>query len=214
MDFAQYIDHTLLKPEATVEQVRTLCQEAEQYRFAAVCVNPAFVDLAAHLLAGTGVKVATVIGFPLGATLPEVKAAETKAVIARHADEVDMVINLGAAKTGAWDAVEADIRAVVDAAEGRTVKVILETCLLTNEEKKLACHAAVKAGAHFVKTSTGFSTGGATLDDIRLMREAVGNSAKIKASGGIRTREQAAAMIAAGADRIGTSAGAAIVTAN
>lgn len=212
MDLAKTIDHTLLKPDASVDQIRVLCQEAAEYGFAAVCINPVYVDLAAHLLAGSGVKVATVVGFPLGATLTDVKVAETKAAIERHADEIDMVINLGAVKSGGWDAVEQDIRAVVEAAEGKTVKVIIETCLLTTEEKRLACQAALAAGAQFVKTSTGFSTGGATVDDIRLMKEVVGDNALIKASGGIRTREQAEAMIAAGASRIGTSAGVTIVS--
>lgn len=212
MDLAKYIDHTILKPEASVEQIRVLCQEAAKHHFAAVCVNPVFVDLAAHLLAGSGVKVATVVGFPLGATFTEIKVAETKAAIERRADEIDMVINLSAIKSGAWDAVENDIRAVVTAAEGRTVKVILETCLLTNEEKHMACQAAVAAGANFVKTSTGFSTGGATVEDIVLMKQVVGDKALIKASGGVRSREQAEAMIAAGASRIGTSAGVAIIS--
>lgn len=211
MNLASYIDHTILKPDATIDDIRVLCQEAAECHFAAVCVNPIYVDLAVHLLAGSGVKVATVIGFPLGASLTETKAAETKAAIERHADEIDMVINIGAAKSGAWDAVEADIQAVVAAAEGRMVKVILETCLLTDEEKRLACRAAVNAGAGFVKTSTGFSSGGATIEDVRLMKETVGERALIKASGGIRNREQAEAMIAAGASRIGTSAGVSIV---
>jgi deoxyribose-phosphate aldolase len=212
VDLAKYIDHTILKPEASIEQIRVLCQEAAEYGFAAVCVNPVFVDLAAHLLRGSGVKVATVVGFPLGATLTESKVAETKAAIARRADEIDMVINLGAVKSDAWDAVESDIQAVVEAAEGRTVKVIIETCLLTNAEKRRACQAALTAGAHFVKTSTGFSSGGATVDDILLMKDVVGDKALIKASGGVRDREQALAMIAAGASRIGTSAGIAIVS--
>lgn len=210
MDLAKYIDHTILKPEATIEQIRVLCQEAAEYGFAAVCVNPVFVDLAAHLLRGSGVKVATVVGFPLGATLTEIKAAETKAAIERHADEIDMVINLGAVKSGAWDAVESDIHAVVEAAEGRAVKVIIETCLLTNEEKRRSCQVTLAAGAHFVKTSTGFSSGGATVEDILLMKDVVGDKALIKASGGVRNREQALAMIAAGASRIGTSAGVTI----
>lgn len=212
MNLAKYIDHTLLKPEASVEQIRVLCKEAAEHGFAAVCVNPVFVDLAAHLLRGSGVKVATVVGFPLGATLTEIKAAEAKAAIERRADEIDMVINLGAVKSGAWDAVESDIHAVVEAAEGRTVKVIIETCLLTNEEKRQACQAALAAGAHFVKTSTGFSSGGATVEDILLMKEVIGDKALIKASGGVRNREQALAMITAGASRIGTSAGVSIAT--
>ena len=212
MDLAKYIDHTILKPEATVEQIRVLCQEAAEHHFAAVCVNPIYVDLAAHLLIGSGVKVATVIGFPLGATLTEVKVAETTAAIERRADEIDMVINLGAIKSGAWEAVEQDIAAVVAAAKGRAVKVILETCLLTNEEKRLACQVAVKAGAQYVKTSTGFSSGGATVEDILLMKQVVGDQALIKASGGVRNRQQAETMIAAGASRIGTSAGVLIVS--
>lgn len=214
MEFAKYIDHTLLKPEASIEQVRKLCEEAVLYQFAAVCINPGYVDLAAHIVAGTGVKVATVIGFPLGATLTAVKAAETREVILRKADEVDMVINLGAAKSGAWEAVTEDIRAVVGAADGLTVKVIIETGLLTDEEKRRACQAALDAGAHFVKTSTGFGPGGATVEDVRLMRTVVGDRLGVKASGGIRTREQAQAMVAAGAARIGTSAGVRIVTGN
>lgn len=212
MDLAKYIDHTLLKPEASVEQIRRLCEEAAAHGFAAVCVNPVFVDLAVQLLRGSGVRVATVVGFPLGATFTEIKAAEAKAAIERHADEIDMVINLGAVKSGIWDAVEDDIRAVVAAAAGRTVKVILETCLLTDEEKRRACRAALAAGAQFVKTSTGFSSGGATVEDIRLLKDIVGDQALIKASGGIRSREQALAMIAAGAARIGTSAGVAIAS--
>lgn len=211
MNLAKYIDHTLLKPEASVEQIRVLCQEAAECGFAAVCVNPVYVDFSAHLLRGSGVKVATVVGFPLGAALTEIKVAETKAAVERHADEIDMVISLGAVKSGIWQAVENDILAVVKAAEGKVVKVILETCLLTNEEKRLACQAALAAGAHFVKTSTGFGGGGATVEDIRLMKAVVSDQAMIKASGGIRTREQAEAMIAAGASRIGTSAGVSII---
>lgn len=211
MNLAKYIDHTNLKPEASVGQIQVLCQEAAEHGFAAVCVNPVYVDFAAHWLRGSGVRIATVVGFPLGAALTEIKAAETKAAVERHADEIDMVINLGAVKTGVWDAVERDIQAVVEAAEGRLVKVILETCLLTDAEKRLACQAALAAGAHFVKTSTGFSSGGATVEDVRLMKAVVGNNALIKASGGVRTREQAQAMIAAGASRIGTSAGVSIV---
>ncbi|VBB05946.1 deoc/fbab/ lacd aldolase [Lucifera butyrica] len=211
MDLAQYIDHTLLKPEATVNDVMRLCREAAENRFAAVCINPGYVDLAAHLLAGTEVKVATVIGFPLGATLTSVKVSETQEAVMRKADELDMVIHIGAAKAGAWEAVTDDIRAVVKAAEDKIVKVIIETCLLSEEEKKRACQAVLDSGAHFVKTSTGFAGGGATEEDVRLLRAIAGDRIKVKASGGIRNRQQAECMIAAGADRLGTSAGVAIV---
>lgn len=211
MELAKTIDHTLLKADASVEAIVTLCDEAAQHGFAAVCVNPVYVDLAAHLLSGTGVKVATVIGFPLGATYTEVKVQEVKEACLRKADELDMVLNISAAKAGQWDSVTEDIRQVVAAAEGRPVKVILETGLLTDAEKRLACRAAVEAGASFVKTSTGFGTGGATLEDVALMKACVGPSVQVKASGGIRTKEQAEAFIQAGAARIGTSAGVAIV---
>lgn len=213
-DLARYIDHTLLKPEATVEAVNRLCREAQEFQFEAVCVQPCYVDLAAHLLRYTDVKVATVIGFPLGATLTSVKVAETREVIARKADEVDMVINLGAAKNGQWQFVEEEIAAVVEAAEGHLVKVIIETGLLTDEEKKKACEAALKAGANFVKTSTGFGPGGATVEDIRLMKSVVGDKMGIKASGGIRSYDQAVSLIEAGATRLGTSAGIALITTN
>lgn len=212
MQLAPYIDHTLLKPDAVIEDIISLCREAAEYQFAAVCVNPVYVGLAAHLLAGTGVKVATVVGFPLGATPSAVKAFETKTAIEDKADEIDMVMNIGAAKSGQWQAVTEDIRQVVAAAEGNPVKVILETGLLTEEEKRLACQAVMEAGAHYVKTSTGFGPGGATVADIELFRAVVGDKAGIKASGGIRTREQALAMIAAGATRLGTSAGVKLVT--
>lgn len=211
MNLAQYIDHTILKPEATVEDIRQLCEEAAEYKFAAVCVNPCYVDLAAHLLTRTGVKVATVIGFPLGATLPAVKAFEAKEAVLRKADELDMVINIGAAKLGLWEAVTDDIKQVVAATDGQTVKVIIETALLTDEEKRHACQAVLDAGAHFVKTSTGFGPGGATVEDILLLKAVVGTQAGIKAAGGIRTREQAQALLDAGATRLGTSAGVNIV---
>lgn len=210
MDLAKYIDHTLLKADATVDDVAALCAEAAEHGFAAVCVNPVYVDLAAHLLAGTGVKVATVVGFPLGATFTEVKVLETRAAVLRKADEIDMVMNIGAAKAGQWDAVTEDIRQVVAAAEGRPVKVILETALLTADEKRRGCEASLAAGACFVKTSTGFGPGGATVEDVGLLKAVVGDRAGIKASGGIRTQEQVVAMIAAGATRIGTSAGVAL----
>ncbi|CVK20652.1 deoxyribose-phosphate aldolase [Sporomusa sphaeroides] len=207
MNLAKYIDHTLLKPAATVEEIIRLCEEAAQHKFAAVCVNPIYVDLAAHHLAGTGVKTATVIGFPLGATLSAVKAAEAKEAVLRKADELDMVIHIGAVKAGLWEAVKADIEQVVAAADGAIVKVIIETGLLTDEEKRQACQAVIDGGAHFVKTSTGFGPGGATEEDIRLLKEVARDKIGIKASGGIRTREQALALVAAGATRLGTSAG-------
>ena len=201
---AAMIDHTLLKPEATPAQIEKLCAEAAEYHFASVCVNPVYIPLAARLLKGTGVKVCCVVGFPLGAIAPEQKAAEAASCAAMGAEELDMVIHVGAAKAGDWALVQRDI-------EG--VKVIIETCLLTDEEKVKACEAAKAAGAHFVKTSTGFSTGGATTHDIALMRKTVGPEMGVKASGGIRDYETAMAMIEAGANRIGASAGIAIVAA-
>ena len=210
---ASMIDHTLLKPEATPAQIEKLCAEAAEYHFASVCVNPVYIPLAARLLKGTGVKVCCVVGFPLGAIAPEQKAAEAASCAAMGAEELDMAIHVGAAKAGDWALVQRDIEGVVKAAAGHTVKVIIETCLLTDEEKVKACEAAKAAGAHFVKTSTGFSTGGATTHDIALMRKTVGPEMGVKASGGIRDYETAMAMIEAGANRIGTSAGIAIVAA-
>lgn len=210
---AATIDHTLLKPEATPTQIEKLCAEAAEYHFASVCVNPVYIPLAARLLKGTGVKVCCVVGFPLGAIAPEQKAAEAASCAAMGAEELDMVIHVGAAKAGDWALVQRDIEGVVKAAAGHTVKVIIETCLLTDEEKVKACEAAKAAGAHFVKTSTGFSTGGATTHDIALMRKTVGPEMGVKASGGIRDYETAMAMIEAGANRIGASAGIAIVAA-
>ena len=210
---ASMIDHTLLKPEATPAQIEKLCAEAAEYHFASVCVNPVYIPLAARLLKGTGVKVCCVVGFPLGAIAPEQKAAEAASCAAMGAEELDMVIHVGAAKAGDWALVQRDIEGVVKAAAGHTVKVIIETCLLTDEEKAKACEAAKAAGAHFVKTSTGFSTGGATTHDIALMRKTVGPEMGVKASGGIRDYETAMAMIEAGANRIGASAGIAIVAA-
>ena len=210
---AAMIDHTLLKPEATPAQIEKLCAEAAEYHFASVCVNPVYIPLAARLLKGTGVKVCCVVGFPLGAIAPEQKAAEAASCAAMGAEELDMVIHVGAAKAGDWALVQRDIEGVVKAAAGHTVKVIIETCLLTDEEKVKACEAAKAAGAHFVKTSTGFSTGGATSHDIALMRKTVGPEMGVKASGGIRDYETAMAMIEAGANRIGASAGIAIVAA-
>ena len=207
-----YIDHTLLKPDATPHDIRCLCREAAEYKFAAVCINPCYVDLAVSLLAGTGVKVATVIGFPLGANLSIVKAFEAKQAVLHGADELDMVINIGAAKLGLWEAVRYDIQQVIAEGQGRIVKVIVETGLLTEEEKERVCHIVLESGAQFIKTSTGFAAGGATIADIRLFKSIIGDRIGIKASGGIRTSEEAAAMIAAGATRIGTSKGISIVS--
>lgn len=211
MNVNKYIDHTVLKPETTKSQILTLCEEAKQYDFASVCVNPTWVSTCAEQLKGTNVKVCTVIGFPLGATLKEVKAFETKCAIEAGATEVDMVINIGAAKDQNWELVYEDVKAVVDAANGVLVKVIIETCLLTDEEKVKACEMSVKAGADFVKTSTGFSTGGATVEDVKLMRQTVGANVGVKASGGVRTSEDMNAMVEAGANRIGTSGGVSLV---
>lgn len=209
---ASYIDHTILKPEAMPDQVRTLCREAREHKFATVCVNPWMAPLAAGELAGSGVGVAVVIGFPLGATTTLAKVMEARDAVAGGATELDMVLNVGALKAGDTGFVGADIAAVVKAAAPAKVKVIFETCLLTDAEKRTACQLCLDAGAAFVKTSTGFSTGGATVEDIALMRAAVGEGMGVKASGGIRDRKAALAMIAAGANRIGTSAGVAIVT--
>lgn len=209
---AGMIDHTLLKPEAQEAEIRTLCDEARANGFYSVCVNPANVALSAQLLAGSQVKVCTVVGFPLGATTSAVKAFETRDAIANGAQEIDMVINVGALKSGLLDRVESDIRAVVEAAGEVPVKVILETALLTDEEKVAACQASKAAGAAFVKTSTGFSKGGATVSDIRLMRLTVGPEMGVKASGGVRDRQTALAMAEAGATRLGASASVAIVT--
>lgn len=212
MNIAKMIDHTLLKADATKEQIVTLCEEAKQYTFASVCVNPTWVKVASELLDGTEVKVCTVIGFPLGATTSATKAFETEDAIKNGATEVDMVINIGALKDKNYDLVKEDIKAVADAAKGKALsKVIIETSLLTNEEKETACKLAVEAGADFVKTSTGFSTGGATAEDIALMRKTVGPSVGVKASGGVRSSEDTAKMIEAGATRIGASSGVAIV---
>lgn len=211
MEVNKYIDHTILKPETTKAQILTLCEEAKQFNFASVCVNPTWVATCANELKGTDVKVCTVIGFPLGATFKEVKAYETKLAIENGASEIDMVINVGAAKDQNWELVYEDIKAVVEAANGVLVKVIIETCLLTDEEKVKACEMAVKAGAHFVKTSTGFSTGGATAADVALMRQTVGESVGVKASGGVRTAEDMKVMVESGANRIGTSGGVSLV---
>ncbi len=211
-EIAKMIDHTLLKAEATKDQIEQLCAEAKEYQFASVCVNPTWVAYASELLKETGVDVCTVIGFPLGANTPETKAFETTNAIENGATEVDMVINIGALKNGDDSLVERDIQAVVNAAKGKALtKVIIETSLLTEEEKVRACKLAVSAGTDFVKTSTGFSTGGATVDDIALMRKTVGPTIGVKASGGVRSAEDAKNMIDAGATRIGASSGIAIV---
>ncbi|GAA5344544.1 deoxyribose-phosphate aldolase [Planifilum fimeticola] len=210
-NLASIIDHTLLKPEATASDIDRLCQEALESEFAAVCVNPWWVSRAAERLKESDVQVCTVVGFPLGATTTEVKAAETKRAVADGASEIDMVMNIGAFKSGDRQGVEEDIRAVVRAAGGRTVKVILETGLLDEGEIRLACELAKAAGAHFVKTSTGFGPGGATVEAVRIMREAVGPEMGVKASGGIRSLAAAKKMISAGANRIGTSSGVAIL---
>ncbi len=213
MSINQMIDHTNLKPDTTEESIRQLIKEAKEYHFASVCVNPTWVSLAAKELKGTDVKVCTVIGFPLGANTQETKAFETKDAIAKGAQEVDMVINISKLKDGDYDYVKSDIAGVVEAAKGKAlVKVIIETCLLTNEEKERACRLAAEAGADFVKTSTGFSTAGATVEDIALMYKTVGNTMGVKASGGVRTKEDAEAMIEAGANRLGASSGIAIVS--
>lgn len=211
MKLNKYIDHTLLKPDASQEQIETLIEEAKKYDFASVCVNPTWVNFAAQALKATDVKVCTVIGFPLGANTPELKAFETSDAIQNGANEIDMVINIGALKSRNFDLVERDIRAVVEAAKGTLVKVIIETCLLTDDEKVKACQIAQKAGAAFVKTSTGFSTGGATVADVALMRKTVGPDMGVKASGGARSYEDALAFIKAGATRIGASSGVAIM---
>jgi deoxyribose-phosphate aldolase len=212
LELARYIDHTILKPDAMEGDVIKLCREALEYKFASVCVNAANVKLADSFLHGTEVKVCTVVGFPLGATTKETKAFETAQAIDNGATEVDMVINIGALKSGKTDEVEADIKAVADACKGKALlKVIIEACLLTDEEKVTACELSKNAGANYVKTSTGFSTGGATAEDITLMRRTVGPEMGVKASGGIRNLETSLKMIAAGATRIGASASISIL---
>ncbi|MFD2328558.1 deoxyribose-phosphate aldolase [Cohnella sp. GCM10020058] len=210
---AAYIDHTALKPETSRDDIVRLCEEAKQHLFATVCVNPYWVKTAAGLLAGSGVGITTVIGFPLGATSTFAKVAEARDAIAAGATEIDMVLNVGALKSGLYEEVERDVARVAEACEGAaTLKVILETGLLTDEEKVKACELCVAAGADFVKTSTGFGPGGATADDIALMRRTVGPNIGVKASGGVRDAETARAMIVAGATRIGASASVAIVS--
>lgn len=207
MELNKYIDHTLLKPEATKEQITKLCQEARQYDFASVCVNTCYVPLAKELLAGSDVKVCCVVGFPLGAMDTVSKAFEAKTAVENGAQEVDMVINIGALKDKDYDYVTKDIAAVVEASKPAIVKVIIEACLLTDEEKVEACKCSMNAKAEFVKTSTGFSTHGATPEDVALMKKAAGNVCKVKAAGGVRSYDDAMKMIEAGADRLGCSAG-------
>ncbi|HFU3975734.1 TPA: deoxyribose-phosphate aldolase [Streptococcus suis] len=211
MKLNKYIDHTILKPETTQEQVEKILSEAKEYDFASVCVNPTWVSLAAESLKDSDVKVCTVIGFPLGANTSAVKAFETKDAIANGADEIDMVINVGALKAGNDALVLDDIKEVVDASGDKLVKVIIEACLLTDDEKVRACQLSKEAGADYVKTSTGFSTGGATVADVALMRKTVGPDMGVKASGGARSYEDAIAFIEAGASRIGASSGVAIM---
>lgn len=210
MEINKLIDHTILKPDATKEEVQRVCAEAIQYHFASVCVNSCYTRLVHETLKGTGVKTCTVVGFPLGAT--SVKPLEASRAVFDGADEIDMVMHLGALKQKDYRAVRMDMESVIEASEYALVKVIIETCLLTDDEKKRACELAVLAGADFVKTSTGFSTGGASAEDVALMRQTVGSDIGVKASGGIRTLEDALRMVEAGANRIGTSAGIAIVT--
>ena len=206
-NIAKKIDHTMLKADAKAETIRKYCAEAKEYNFASVCVNTCHIPLVAKELEGSDVKTCCVVGFPLGAMSTAAKAFEAKHAVSEGADEVDMVINIGAMKDENYDFVKEDIAAVVEASKPAIVKVIIEACLLTDEEKKKACLLSVEAGADFVKTSTGFSTGGATVEDIKLMRETVGDKAQVKASGGIRTPEDADAMLKAGADRIGAGNG-------
>jgi deoxyribose-phosphate aldolase len=210
-DLAPYIDHTLLKPEADQNAVEELCQQAVEYGFCSVCINPYWLPTAKGILKGGTVKLCTVCGFPLGADDPAVKAEEAAQAVKSGADEVDMVINVGALRSGLYKETFEDIAGVVQAADGRLVKVIIESCLLSDQQKIEACLIARGAGAHFVKTSTGFSSGGATQADIALMREAVGPYLGVKASGGVKTAQEALAMITAGANRIGTSSGVKII---
>jgi deoxyribose-phosphate aldolase len=213
MNLAKYIDHTVLKPATTKEEVIKVCSEAKEYGFFSVCINPYYVKLVKEELDGSDVKVCSVIGFPLGASVSTIKSAEAAQAIADGADEIDMVINLAALKNRDYDYVLADIRAVAEVCKGNALlKVIIETCLLTDEEKVKACELAVEAGTDFVKTSTGFSSGGATADDIALMRKTVGKDIGVKASGAVRDNATAILMINSGATRIGASASIAIVT--
>ena len=210
-ELALYIDHTILKPDASAKDIEKLCAEAREFGFFSVCVNGSRVEQARHLLEGTDIKVACVVGFPLGAMEADAKRYETEVAIDNGAQEIDVVLNIGRLKDGDDHYVLRELRDVAEGADERTVKVILETCLLTRDEKIRACQLMLDSGAHFVKTSTGFSTGGATLDDVKLLRETVGPTFGVKASGGIRDTAAALAMIEAGATRLGTSAGLAIV---
>ena len=211
MNYNKMIDHTVLKADTPLETVKRICDEAMEYGFASVCINPCHVAYCADYLKDSDVNVCTVIGFPLGANTSAVKAFETKNAIANGADEIDMVMNIGALKDKNYDLVRDDIKAVVEVANGTLVKVILETCLLTEDEIKKACELCVEEKADYVKTSTGFSTRGATIEDVRIMKEAVHGKAKVKAAGGVRTPEDMVNIVAAGADRIGTSAGCSLV---
>ncbi|MCQ2815525.1 MAG: deoxyribose-phosphate aldolase [Bacilli bacterium] len=211
MNYNKLIDHTLLKQDATPEMIVKLCEEAKEFDFMSVCVNPSYVPLASSLLLNTDVKVCTVIGFPLGMNFTRTKIDEARLAIDQGADEIDMVINAGMLKAGHDDYVEQEIRMLKDVAGEKILKVIIETCLLTDEEKVRACLAAKNAGADFVKTSTGFSTGGATVHDVELMRKTVGPNMGVKASGGVRTHEDLLNMVKAGASRIGTSNGTKII---
>ena len=212
-DMAKYIDHTYLKPEASVNEIRKICDEAKKYHCASVCVNPSYIQYVAQQLEGSGVTPCCVIAFPFGTSTPEAKAFEASDAASKGAREIDMVINVGAIKSGYWLLVKRDIEGVVNAVKGRAkVKVIIEACLLTDEEKVKACTVAKLAGAAFVKTSTGYSTGGATVEDVRLMRETVGPEMGVKASGGVRTYDDAVAMLKAGANRLGCSSTMKIVS--
>lgn len=211
MNYNKMIDHTVLKADTPLETVKRICDEAMEYGFASVCINPCHVAYCADYLKDSDVNVCTVIGFPLGANTSAVKAFETKDAIANGADEIDMVMNIGALKDKNYDLARDDVKAVVEAANGTLVKVILETCLLTEDEIKKACELCVEAKADYVKTSTGFSTRGATIEDVRIMKEAVHGKAKVKAAGGVRTPKDMVKIVAAGADRIGTSAGCSLV---
>lgn len=211
MNYNKMIDHTVLKADTPLETVKRICDEAMEYGFASVCINPCHVAYCADYLKDSDVNVCTVIGFPLGANTSATKAFETKDAIANGADEIDMVMNIGALKDKNYDLVRDDVKAVVDAANGTLVKVILETCLLTEDEIKKACELCVEAKADFVKTSTGFSTRGATIEDVKIMKAAVQGKAKVKAAGGVRTHEDMVKIVEAGADRIGTSAGCSLV---
>lgn len=210
-NIASLIDHTILKPDATIEQVEKICEEAKKYEFASVCVNPYYVSSVNDKLKGSVVRTTSVVGFPLGANTTEMKSYETENAIKNGADEIDMVINIAALKDRNLDIVRKDIRGVVKAASGNTVKVIIEACLLSQEEKVLACEISKECGANFVKTSTGFSTGGATVEDVKLMKKTVGSEIGVKASGGIRTLKDLQDLVEAGADRIGASASVDII---